>query len=281
MVKVSRLLIFLLFLSGFATLQAAQKFENPRDGILMISSKEFRSSSPGIWEYVEKMTDFPFDEMIYSWNLRLAEGEGFRLYISLYMSDDTESPWLYAGYWGSVKPRGDDIMTTFSAGIVDYDHVKLTASARGLRFRVVSEGAKPLAQAPEMRVIFTDNYTEAEPVKAYVEIPARVLDVPLRAQTDTSGVRIPDTCQSAALCSAMQYFGKEVPLEEVAEMIRDPEYHLRGIWPRIVGASIQKGFNAYIDRFRNWTKVREALSANKVILCSITMPENDTYIDPP
>ena len=92
---------------------------------------------------------------------------------------------------------------------------------------------------------------------------------------------MPDRCQSAAVATAMEYFGKKVNLEDIVPYTTDSEYHYYGIWPRTIGAAVEHGFDAYIDRFRNWNAVRETLNQNKIILCSITMPKEDDYIAPP
>jgi hypothetical protein len=92
---------------------------------------------------------------------------------------------------------------------------------------------------------------------------------------------MPSRCQSAALSTAMEFFGRKYPLEDIVAYTHDPEYRMEGIWPRTIGAGVELGFDVYIDRFRNWDQVRKALQQNKVILCSITMPKEGHYIDPP
>jgi hypothetical protein len=103
----------------------------------------------------------------------------------------------------------------------------------------------------------------------------------LRLQVDVCGNPLKDRCQSAAVASAMQYFGKSVPLEHIICYTTDPEYASFGIWPRTINAAFEHGFEAYLDRFRDWDAVRKTVAENKVILCSITMPAGNEYIAPP
>lgn len=250
-----------------------------------ISSDIFTSVESGIWECPVQNAKFSFDEAIYSWFAPLQDEEGFRIYIRLGLGEKQLSPWLYGGFWGKVKPRPDDILTSFSLGKIDLDQILLTKKAQTFQFRVVSEGNKTLSAPPSIHYIYTDNEATTDTLKKFarkiIKGKSIILDIPFRAQNDSNGNYIKSTCQSAALGSAMEYFGKKINHEDIAQLIYDPEYNARGIWPRIIATAHHYGFKAYIDRFRNWDDVLATLAENKVILASITMPKEGDYIDPP
>ena len=63
-------------------------------------------------------TAFPFDQLIYYWNVRLPKDEGFRLYLQVEFGSGDASPWLYAGFWGDVKLTGKRTKPTFDRGWV-------------------------------------------------------------------------------------------------------------------------------------------------------------------
>lgn len=230
----------------------------------------------------------PFDELIYNWKVRLPRDMGFRLYLKVFGDDGVASPWLYAGFWGSVPLVENRTNPKFEFGELDQDQLKLTRKVRSFQFKLVDEGRVPLTVRPAMNIIVTDNSAPAELVARYVQKEASqptsssiVLDVPINAQLDSGGNWLPDRCQSAALGAALQYFGTTVPLEHIIFYTTDPEYKSFGIWPRTINAAIELGFDAYIDRFRDWEKVRRTVAENKVILCSITMPPAPDYVAPP
>ena len=277
-------LYFLIPLLIFSGLSPGQEKPNPLDGRDDIKREAFIQKSEALWETEWKETHFPFDEAVYSWNIRIPEGEGFRLYIRLSFPYKI-SPWLYAGYWGKVKPRGEFIENTFEAGELQQDHILLKEKARSFQFRVASEGDKALSVLPSLHLVYTDNSPGVEkPLEQKSQkksLKGIVLDLPFRAQRDSKGQYIPETCQSTALSAAMEYFGKKINLEDIVKWTRDPEYEMYGLWPRTLCAAAQFGFTSYIDRFRNWDDVKSALAENKVVLASITMPENDEYLDPP
>lgn len=253
-----------------------------------IAAADFANARPGEWESPDIVAEFPFDELIYSWNARLPDDQGFRLYLKVGFGRDDESPWLYAGYWGTVTdPATGRTDPVFDRGHIAMDQLLLKEKARSFQYRVVDKGKSPLTVLPSLMVIATDNRPTAELAARYtslypaVVLPDTILDLPLRRQADSNGNPLANRCQSAALASAMEYFGNSVPIETIIPYTHDPEYNYPGIWPRTIGAAVQLGFDAYIDRFRDWTAVRQTLAQNKVILCSIVMPAKGDYIAPP
>jgi len=247
------------------------------DSRLTVSARQFQKAAAGSWETRAVTPEFAFDELIYSWHLRVAPGEGFRLYLRVRGENGEHSPWLYAGCWGKVKLAPKRTEPVFEWGKVAMDQLLLKRKAASFQFRVVDEGDSALSRPPAFSVVVTDNSPTPALVKRYAPrgkaatAPARILDLPLRRQADSKGNAIPDRCQSAALATAMEYFGKPIGLEDIVPLTFDVEYDYPGIWPRTIGAAIQHGFEAYIDRFRDWDSVRKTVAENKVILCSMKM----------
>ncbi len=198
-----------------------------------------------------------------------------------------ESPWLYAGYWGEVNLIENRERPEFDRGRVEMDQLLLKQKAVAFRFKAVEEGAAPLETPPALHVITTDNaptselYARFAPKQTKIMLPSTLLDLPLRRQISAAGEPLPDRCQSAALASALEYFGRPMQLDDIIPLTNDPEYQYPGIWPRTIGAACQLGFDAYIDRFRDWNSVRKALLENKVILVSMKMPADGDYTAPP
>ena len=270
--------LWLSHAAGRARLRLRLTIAGPVDLRLTVDAARFTKEADGTWVTREIKPKFAFDELIYSWHLRLAADEGFRLYLRVKSEAGDDSPWLYAGYWGKVKHVEKRKEPEFEWGKVAMDQVLLQRKAKAFQFKIVDEGDSPLSRPPSFSVIVTDNTPTPALAQRYASrhdqspAPVLILDLPLRRQADSKGTPIPDRCQSAALATAMQYFGKPVGLEDIVPLTYDVEYDFPGIWPRTIGAGIQHGFDAYIDRFRDWDDVRKTVAQNKVILCSITMP---------
>lgn len=280
------LIALLLALLGAGCATTAAPVTNPPiDWRHRIPGSAFFQDELGEWISPLVQPDFPFEELIYSWHVN-KPGDAFRLYLKVVFSRGDESEWLYAGFWGAPNEfvAGRKV-PTFDRGVLDMDWLKLKAKATGFQFRVVAVGAKRLSVPPSLMVIATDNHPTAAASRPAAlakdsGTAARVLDVPLRRQIDSRGTRLIDRCQSAALASAMEYFGKSVPLEDIVRHTFDPEYGYPGIWPRVTGAAQEFGFEAGIERFRDWTAVRRALAENKVILCSMRMKAGECQSPP-
>ena len=253
----------------------------------IIPSDEFRSAKKGVWISDLHKTEIPFNEMIYSWQVKLTSDEGFRLYIQVTFQDGEQSPWLYAGYWGKVDLVESRTNPTFEYGTIEMDILKIEKPAEAYQFKISDKGNAPLENIPSINTVLTlnnpnDRYsnTYKQPVQKRVD-HSKILDLPLRLQIDSEGNPTPNRCQSAALATALEYYGASIPLEKIIDLIYDTEYRYPGIWPRVIAAATQLGFDAYIDRFRDWIRVKQALKENKVILCSITLPPDGNYIAPP
>ena len=259
----------------------------PIDWRKKIPSESLSPGGEGEWISDVITPPFAFDELIYSWTLRMEKDRAFRLYLKAIFGPGDETAWLYGGFWGDLKEQvSGREKPEFDRGIVDMDWLKLKARAVSYRFRIESAGESLLAVPPSLMVISTDNhpapgeYERHRPDDSGTPLPGRALDIPLRRQMDSRGERMKDRCQSAALASALEYYGKSVPLEEIVRYTHDPEYNYPGLWPRIIGAAEKFGCEGYIERFRAWQSVQKAVAENKVILCSIRMAEG-LCKDPP
>ena len=243
----------------WAVASSASATNTPLDWRHEIKPSAFQKTVKGEWTSKIVTPAFAFDELIYSWKLH-QPGDAFRLYLKAVFGPSDETDWLYAGYWGAVS---DSITNrqrpTFDRGTLDMDWLKLTTKATGFRFKVVSAGEKSLKTPPSLTVVATDNHAKLSASRAESKQPrGRVFDVPLRRQMNTQGEWMKDRCQSAALASAMEYYGKTERLEDIVHFTNDPEYNYPGLWPRVIGAAQEFGFEGYIDRFRDWTEIGRA-----------------------
>lgn len=272
---------------GEEPMEPMAKDHDKADARSYIDDSEFEKSDvDGEWVSPVAEAPFAFDELIYSWNVNLREDQGFRLYLRVGFGEDDFSPWLYAGYWGAVTDLKEGRENpSFEYGHIAMDQLLLDKKADRYQFKVVDKGPAPLAALPDLYVITTDNDKVSKIKRTEAVLTASggvpVLDLPHRTQNDSKGDWMPGRCQSAAVATALEYYGDSIPLEDIASLTWDYEYDYPGIWPRTIGAAIEHGYRGYIDRFRTWKRVEETLAQNRVILISMRMPEEGDYVAPP
>ena len=129
----------------------------PIDVRLRVAASQFKLEPDGIWATGELEPEFPFDELIYCWHLRVAHGQGFRLYLRVRAEDGQYSPWLYGDCWGHVKHVQKRTEPVFAWGKVAMDQLLLQRKAESFQFKVVDEGDSRLDQPPSFSVVTTDN----------------------------------------------------------------------------------------------------------------------------
>src|SRR3954449_10755989 len=93
----------------------------------------------GAWTSPETATDFPFTELIPSWNVTTAAGTGVRVDVRVrqrpLLGQPRWSPWLYTGSWGQVPPR-ERRTVSFEHGVVNVDNLVLDRPAEAFQVRV-------------------------------------------------------------------------------------------------------------------------------------------------
>lgn len=266
----------------------------PIDDRKWIEASQFSQTGDGVWVSEKVESAFPYDELIYSWQISLAEDEAFEIYLNSIFPDGYESGWQFAGYWGDYKGPTDRSNPSFDRGTIYIDQLITKDKGDGekykateYQFKVVSTGKKILSKLPDVRVITTNNNPSNElagnfmRVYPMIELPQKVLDLPLRKQVSSDGERMKDTCQTASMATALEYLGDYRKNEDLFEYIYDEAYDYPGVWPRVTGVAAQLGYTSYVDRFRDWRAVEFAIADNKMILASIKMPVEGDYLSPP
>lgn len=257
------------------------------DSTAKMESNWFTKTTDLSWESAKLKPVQEFDELIYSWSI--PESAPCTFDLKVHFPDGAESPWIYAGYFGLPEGLVAREEPVFDRGKLALDQLLLKEPAESVQFRINYE--TPQASLPKdlnFTVISTLNQpttmTLCRPLrdsKVVLKTQDTYLDLPLRKQQTSLGEKMDDTCQTAALATALQYFGKDVRNEDLYFRIYDRAYDYNGVWPRIAEAAIAEGFAAQVERFRTWEQVDEALARDAVILCSITMPKGGDYKAPP
>ena len=239
----------------------------------------------GSWTSAEAATDYPFDELIASFNVSTPGLTGVTLEIRV-EQDGVWSPWLYLQSWGRTLTPPDRT-TKWDGGRVDVDTLLLDKPATKYQTRVHFQSFEfdPNAPRPSIRrlsVCYSGVVSDPErraklsqetnkPARPSEGDWARDLPVPFRGQGADD---VPKSirkliCSPTSTSMVLAFYGIDRPTVENASAIYDPCHDLFGNWGRAVARAGELGLDSYLTRFRNWDKVHEMIARGTPVIASI------------
>jgi hypothetical protein len=232
----------------------------------------------GRWDGAVVKTEFPFLELLPSWNPLCPPDTGVTLHARVRMQHSGEwSPWLYFGQWGRTRHRTDRV-TDFADGVVETDILELKRPADAYQLRVGFESFTfDPATVPTVRKLAAVASGD-RPLRSPIEragqdatdLPASVdLPVPFRAQGDSNPALAGEICSPTSVAMVMSYRGIDVPTIENALAIYDVEYDLFGNWNRAVAQAGSLGLDAKLVRVRSVEQARRHLADGQPLIASI------------
>jgi hypothetical protein len=241
--------------------------------------KSFPRSGTWTSEIVE--TEFPFTELIPSWNATVPRDTGVFFQVKTRDASDGEwSPWLYIGQWGRT-PATDpsDRVIEFDHGVVNVDNLTLDSPATAYQIRATLLSFDMNRDVvPQIRRI-TVSYSGAvddpdERAQLAKSEPldgdwARSLAVPFRAQGVEAKPLAGQICSPTSTSMVMSYFGVDRPTSENALAIYDEEHDMFGNWGRAVQRAGSLGLDAWLQRFRNWDQVKAMIARGQPVVAGI------------
>jgi hypothetical protein len=97
----------------------------------------------------------------------------------------------------------------------------------------------------------------------------RDLGVPFRPQGDGYKSFAGVICSPTSTSMVLQYFGVNRTTDENALAIYDPENDMFGNWGRNIARAGDLGMDAWLDRFRNWDKVKSYIANGQPLIANI------------
>jgi len=237
------------------------------------------------WVSAEVETEFPSTEFIPSWNVDVPEDTGVSFDMRVRMAESGEwSPWLYMGQWGQTlqSPRR---VVTFDHGRVHVDILRLWQPADAFQLRAtllcweLEREATPRLRRLAMVYSGPEVGPQVEVSGGPPERWARDLQLPFRAQGWEDRAIRGSICSPTSVSMVMEHWGVSLPTVECAKAIYDPDYGIFGNWVRGTQFASLHGLDAWIDRFRDWDKVKATIAEGQPIIASIrfragTFPSN-------
>ncbi|HEV8293445.1 MAG TPA: C39 family peptidase, partial [Tepidisphaeraceae bacterium] len=252
------------------------------DAVLLSGDGEKDYPKQGSWTSPEIRLQMPSTEFIPSWNGSVPVNGGVRLELRTARRGDW-SPWFYFGSWGKV-PRTMEKVTSFDDGEVYIDNLILERAATAMQVRVqLFSYDLERDVSPQIRRIAV-SYSGYAPEMAEADLGAiklekaqwaRDLKVPFRTQKDAPAALANQICSPTSVSMVMQYWGVNRPTIENALAIYDGEYDLFGNWARAVERAGELGLEGWVERFRNWEKVKEQIAKGQPVIASIAFKKGE------
>ena len=254
------------------------KIDAARGRVTLAADSDDDYPRQGLWTSAELTTDFPFTELIPSWNAAVPQGAGMAVLVRVRDARRGEwSPWLYFGGWGQAPPGGHLVQFEHGKVLIDTLILDRPANAYQVRVKLAAFTYDP-AVAPSVRRIAVSysgvvaDETERRRLTPSTEIDgpwARSLDVPYRTQQDTPKAMRRQTCSPTSVSMVLEYWGCSRPTVENAMAIYDPEYEQFGNWNRATQRAGELGLDAWLTRFRTWDAVKAQIAQGRPIIASI------------
>jgi len=246
----------------------------------------------GTWTSPERTTDFPFTELIPSWNLVAPAETGGCFHVRTRDGRNREwSPWLYAGCWGRVVlPRQGDRVTRFAGGAVRTDMpllvLRLPADAYQVRATLQSFDLDPAVSPRLRRVAVAYSGWVADPDErkrlrgrdAPVDGWVRDLPVPHVRQHDAPLPLRESVCLPACITMVMRHAGVERELTENALAVYDPEHGLFGNGGRGVGRAGALDLDGWLQRVGDWNQVKALIGRGQPVVAAVQTQRGEHVI---
>lgn len=269
--------------------KATQYVSGPTCGVKLKSVEGDTYPRRGEWTSPVLQADFPFLEIVPSWNVQTPSETGARLELRVRLVGAKDwSPWLFLGSWGKTLSK-DARVTRFADGRVIIDFLTLRKPADAFQLKVEFQSfTTDVKQTPSIRrlaAVYSGVVNDSALRSRVAPVPqltgawARDLPVPFRTQKDAAKALRGEICSPTSTSMVCAYWGADRPTEENALAIFDADYDMFGNWGRAVQRAADLGLDAWITRFRNWDQVKAQIEQGQPIIASIqfekgTFPSN-------
>ena len=251
----------------------------------------------GTWTGPETVADFPFTELVPSWNAVIPKDTGVFFQVRTRDAKSREwSPWLFVGRWGRTghSRRGDrlpnDRTTRFAHGAVltDMPFVLLSqpADAYQVRATLQSFDLDPAVNPGVRRLAVAYSGVVLDPAeRARLLGPggpgtgwACDLPVPHVSQHDAPPAMSQAVCLPACVTMVLAYWKVDRPLVENALAIYDPDSGMFGNGARAVARAGELGLDAWTQRVRDWDQVKAMTSHGQPVIAAVGMETGEHLI---
>jgi hypothetical protein len=251
----------------------------------------------GTWTGAETVADFPFTELVPSWNAVTPKDTGVFFHVRTRDARSRAwSPWLFVGRWGrTVHSRSgerlpNDRIVRFAQGAVRIDMpfvlLRQPADAYQVRATLQSFDLDP-AISPSVRrlAIAYSGVVPGQAERARLLGPggpgqgwARDLPVPQISQYDAPPTLRLSVCLPACVTMVLAYWKEDRSLVKNALAVYDPDTGMFGNGARAVARAGELGLDAWVQRVRDWDQVKAMIGRGQPVIAAVRVEAGEHLI---
>ncbi len=230
--------------------------------------------------------EFASDELVMTWNATAPPGTSVSMAFAV--SDDAEnwSKWFEMGDWKTDTARERQCADR-DWGKLSVDHFRSVGKFRFAKYRAIFHTADP-SQAPLLRRVFfchSDVKSGGDCEAATYAGTSVDLDVPWLSQYDERVVKDPvmmdaGVCGATSVAMVLRYHGIAANVRNVGRRAWDPSAEIYGNWAFLCAAASEYGPAAWVQRFSDWSSVREFLESGIPVVISISYNKGTMSSEP-
>ena len=251
----------------------------------------------GTYTSREIVADFPFNEVIPSFNVDMPAGTGFVIWLRCRpVGGKRWTRYYYAGTFGDA-PRPMNPHTSDDKGSLNIDCFQSSRTFDGLQYRVEFHSDRKAVSPRLVRLGLCYSNTTGDQAmqKRYaphrkngdrhprslvrdagdrigrepVPVFPRPLDVPFRSQKSEDRAVASRLCSPTSVSMVLAYHGVDVPTRLVAELAYDREHDIYGNWARAVQTAYALGVPGYVRRFGSLEEAAAEIAKGQPLILSI------------
>ncbi len=222
-------------------------------------------------------SQFPFNQGLPSWNGTAPDSNSSFKIQMRFPYGAGWSPWLTVGYW-KTNIWTSYGSTSYGAGYIDIDNVKLYDYAASWQFKVIMLRTALDKQSPSLHklsFVVNDSRTTAS------------LDFNQILNDNPAAIFIPtdfiyqygvdpeiggSICSPTSVSMILRSYGIQVDPLQFARDTYDSYYDMFGIWPRVVQNASEYGLDGIVTCYRSWSQASQVLNAGGRIAMSVGLP---------
>lgn len=262
-----------------------------KDGVALQKRNAKEYEPTGMYYSGVIQAEFPFNELLPSWNFDLPEDTGVVVDIRVGRGKRKWSEWFQLGRDGVRFPEESTPVLTSKWGEVDVDYLLLSEACTMFQYRVSYHTKNP-AFSPCLK-LFAISYSNSLGEKGLwkrwhrdhpglsskASVPI-ALDVPYRSQLAASRRLRGSICCPTSVAMVLGFYGNDLPTTDVARLCYDQGTRIYGNWPKAAQVLSQFGLRSWIQRFRTFDDAAVELAKGRPIIASTRSTRSDVQGTP-